>query len=192
MTGIRLTALVTVLVLLASPAFARDVRRLTADWRFKEKDGNWQTVSLPHTAHIEPYVLAQPMWMGICHYQKEIDYEPAWEGKKVSVEFEGAMLVAKVSLNGNLLTERFDGYMGFEVDLTPHLKKGKNLLEVELDNNWRGDVPLGKPYKQLDFRLVQRSLSECLSEGNRAPVYHEPAGREQSSQRWRVCDLSAH
>jgi beta-galactosidase len=125
------------------------VRRLTTDWRFKKKEGNWQTVSLPHTAHIEPYI-SNSMWMGICFYQKEIDYEPAWEGKKMSVEFEGAMLVAKVSLNGKLLIEHFDGYMGFEVDLTPHLKKGKNLLEVELDNNWRGDVPLGKPWLKSD------------------------------------------
>ncbi|MEO0509920.1 MAG: glycoside hydrolase family 2 TIM barrel-domain containing protein [Verrucomicrobiota bacterium] len=99
---------------------------------------------------MEPFV-SNRMWQGTAHYRKTFDYKPAWQGKKVFIEFEGAMIVAKISLNGEELTTHYGGYVGFVVDLTDALNAGTNLLEVELDNRDNPNVPPGKPYSQLDF-----------------------------------------
>lgn len=139
------------LTLNSSILFAGQAINFNKDWKFRKQADKWEKVNLPHTAHIEPYI-SNDMWMGTALYQKEFKYDKAWNGKKVFVEFEGAMTVAKVKLNGKLLTTHLGGYVGFEVDLTDHLNKsGKNLLEVELDNTEKPNIPPGKPYKTLDF-----------------------------------------
>lgn len=124
-----------------------------SNWLFQKNSSateDWQTVRLPHTASLEPYV-SNDMWMGLCAYQKKFTFDPAWENKKVFIEFEGAMGIAKVSLNGKLLTTHHGGYIGFQVDLTKHLKPGENKLEVTLDNRENDSYPPGKSYRRLDF-----------------------------------------
>lgn len=130
---------------------ADSTSRFNSDWQFRKNTAKeWQPVSLPHTAHLEPYI-SNEMWMGECSYQKKFTFNPSWKDKKVSLEFEGAMGIAKVSLNGQLLTTHHGGYIGFQVDLTDHLKEGNNLLEVDLDNRESDSYPPGKEYKRLDF-----------------------------------------
>ena len=120
------------------------------DWQFRKKGQQWQAVQLPHTAHIEPYI-SNDMWMGVCEYKKNFPYQKQWENKKVFLNFEGAMGIAKIKLNGQLLRTHFGGYIGFQVDLSDHLKQGNNILEVELDNRENFSYPPGKEYRRLDF-----------------------------------------
>jgi beta-galactosidase len=113
-------------------------------------DSSWETVSLPHTAHIEP-LDASPMWQGICWYRLHLNSQPDWKGKKVFIDFDAAMSVADVWVNGQQITTHYGGYLPFSIDLTDKLRESDNVIAVRLDNRDNAQVPPGKPYKQLDF-----------------------------------------
>ncbi len=54
-------------------------------------------------------------------------------GKHITLHFDGAMNNAKVWLNGNMIGDRPYGYIGFSVDLSPHLNYGgSNVIAVQL------------------------------------------------------------
>ncbi|QQL44828.1 glycoside hydrolase family 2 protein [Sulfuriroseicoccus oceanibius] len=152
-------------------------------WEFQKGDEatQWQHVTLPHTAHLEPYI-SNDMWMGECRYRKSFEFKPEWQGKRVALQFEGAMGIATVSLNGKELDKHIGGYIGFEVELTDHLQPGKNLLEVTLDNRENPDYPPGKSYRTLDFawfsgiyRNVHLVVTDKLHISN-AIAANQPAG----------------
>ena len=66
-----------------------------------------------------------------------------WKDRRVAVEFEGAMIVAEIFLNGEKLFEHKGGYTPFTVELTDKLLWGKktNVLAVRLDSCCHPDVP---------------------------------------------------
>jgi beta-galactosidase len=113
-------------------------------------DSSWQTVSLPHTAHVEA-LDANDMWQGICWYRLHLASQPQWKGKKVFIDFDGAMSVADVWLNGQQVTTHYGGYLPFSIDLTDKLQDGDNVVAVRLDNRDHQEVPPGQPFKHLDF-----------------------------------------
>lgn len=112
---------------------------------------NWETVSLPHTPNIEPKIV-NDQWQGDAWYKKTIRFDEKWKGKKVILDFEGAMNESQVWLNDKLVTEHRGGYLPFSADLTSYLKPGDNTLMVRLDNR---DNPITgpKPLEILDFNL---------------------------------------
>jgi len=112
---------------------------------------NWETVTLPHTAKVEPLVVKEP-WVGISWYKKDFTPKEEWKGRKVFVEFEAVMQKAQVWLNGKLLETHYGGYLPFTIDLTHYIEYGKNNhLVVMADNHDDANVPPGKPIKELDF-----------------------------------------
>ena len=113
-------------------------------------DSSWEAVNLPHTAHVEP-LNANAMWQGICWYRLHLASQPGWSGKKVFVDFEGAMSVADVWVNGQQVTTHYGGYLPFSIDLTGKLQSGDNVIAVRLDNRDNAEVPPGQVYKRLDF-----------------------------------------
>ena len=143
-----------------APALAAE-RPFDDGWRFTRIDGSapdrppvdskWVTVSLPHTARIEPRVV-NDQWQGIAFYSKRVDAPANLGGRVVLLRFEGAMNVATVWLNGTKVAQHLGGYLPFTIDLTRHLKAGSNELLVRLDNR---DNPITgpKPLKDLDFNM---------------------------------------
>jgi beta-galactosidase len=114
--------------------------------------GGWESVSLPHTARIEPRIV-NDQWQGDAWYKKTIAFRSEWEGKKVILDFEGAMNEAEVWLNDEKIKHHLGGYLPFSVDLTDKLRKtGGNTLYVRLDNR---DNPTSgpKPLDILDFSM---------------------------------------
>jgi beta-galactosidase len=140
-----------------SPAHGQGRQRLTADfdWRFFKgdatgadnpafDDASWRKLDLPHDWSIEgPYDQSEPtgggggyLPTGIGWYRRTFVAPEVWRGKIVSVEFDGVYMNSDVWLNGQLLGHRPFGYIGFEYDLTPHLKFGQtNVLSVRVDNS---------------------------------------------------------
>ena len=117
-----------------------------------EKTMGWQKVSLPHTANIEAVDSPEKQWQGIARYRKFFTVPGQFEGKAVSLNFGGAMQVAKVFLNGELIQTHIGGYLPFQVKLDDKVKFGKeNCVLVELDNRDNPVVPPGKPLATLDF-----------------------------------------
>jgi beta-galactosidase len=91
------------------------------------------------------------MWQGICWYRLHLNSQPDWKGKKVFIDFDAAMSVADVWVNGQQITTHYGGYLPFSIDLTDKLRESDNVIAVRLDNRDNAQVPPGKPYKQLDF-----------------------------------------
>lgn len=140
---------------------------LNGGWEFVRADevltveqarqsADWQTVALPHTPRIEPRIV-NDQWQGDAWYRRTIDTDAiassdGWAGKRIYVDFEGAMNAADVWLNGEKIASHLGGYLPFTVDLSDHLKSGKNQLLVRLDN--RDNETTGpKPLEKLDFNM---------------------------------------
>jgi beta-galactosidase len=146
---------------------ARVEKHLNDGWRFqlgdagtnqppeaaaKFDDGKWAEVFLPHTPRIEPPEKAQNYFQGVCWYRRQIQPEAAWRGKKVSLQFEGAMQIADVWINGRHALTHRGGYLPFSVDITEALAEpGGAVLAVRLDNTDQPAIPPGKKHSQLDF-----------------------------------------
>ena len=103
-------------------------------------DSNWRSLNVPHDWAIEgPFSNKHnartgglPV-TGEAWYRKHFTVAKENKDKKISIEFDGAMSNAKVWLNGKFIGERPYGYIGFEFDLTKHVKFGEeNVLAVQL------------------------------------------------------------
>ena len=107
------------------------------EWR-RGGTKEWQAVDLPHDFMFEsPWSgsanhsqrVFKPL--GEAFYRKSFAFDPAWEGKRVLLDFGGIMFYGDVRVNGKLVAETEYGYLGFEADITEVLKKdAPNLVEV--------------------------------------------------------------
>ena len=92
-------------------------------------DATWTELRLPHDwaidgpfdAKLNPHTGALPV-SGIGWYRKSFTLPSSALHRYVSVEFDGAMANARVWLNGEELGGRPYGYIGFNVDLSAHLR----------------------------------------------------------------------
>lgn len=127
---------------------------LSDGWRFTEgsppdaeapdfDDGGWETVRLPHDWSIaHPFCPDAPAycrgaWLpaGQGGYRRRLCVPDAWQGKHISLHFDGAYRNAQVFCNGHRVGGRPWGYIAFECNLTPCLHPGgDNLIAVKLDN----------------------------------------------------------
>jgi beta-galactosidase len=108
-------------------------------------DNNWRSVDLPHDWAIEgPFSdtlennTGLLPWKGIGWYRKHFNISETDKGKRIYIDFDGAMANSKVWLNGKFVGEWPYGYTSFRLDLTPYVISGKeNIIAVRLDTkNW--------------------------------------------------------
>ncbi len=108
-------------------------------------DAAWRTVDLPHDWAIEGAFndtlennTGLLPWKGISWYRKHFTVADTDKGKRIYIDFDGAMANAKVWLNGKYVGEWPYGYASFRLDLTPYLSfGGENIISVRLDTkNW--------------------------------------------------------
>ncbi|MBC8052663.1 MAG: glycoside hydrolase family 2 protein [Sphingobacteriaceae bacterium] len=163
----KLRYCIVFLLLLSFSAFSqtRTKNSFNANWEFvKDFDAEiskdlflrtgalkWLNVSLPHTANIEPLV-TKKQWQGIALYRKFFILPQTSANKHIAINLEGAMQVAEIYLNGQLIAKHLGGYLPFYVDLTNRVTPGKeNCILIRLDNRDNAVVPPGKPLADLDF-----------------------------------------
>lgn len=104
-------------------------------------DASWRTLDLPHDWAIEgPFsdTLENSTgllpWKGVGWYRKHFRIEERERGKRIYIDFDGAMAYAEVWLNGSYVGGWPYGYTSFRLDLTPYVNYGKdNLIAVRLD-----------------------------------------------------------
>ncbi|WP_165228650.1 beta-galactosidase GalB [Aquisphaera insulae] len=110
---------------------------------FRESD--WRTLSVPHDWGIEgpfrddlPGDTGKLPWKAIGWYRKHFTVPAGDQGKRVFIDFDGAMANSRVWLNGQEVGGWPYGYQPFRLELTKHLKYGaENVLAVRLDTvNW--------------------------------------------------------
>ncbi|TWF42281.1 beta-galactosidase [Chitinophaga polysaccharea] len=104
-------------------------------------DGAWQQLNLPHDWAITgPFRIeldgnsGKLPWKGIGWYRKHFNIPAADAGKRIFVDFDGAMAYAKIWVNGQYVGTWPYGYNSFRMDITPYLHAGKeNVIAVRLD-----------------------------------------------------------
>lgn len=115
-------------------------------------DSEWENISLPHTANIEPLTV-NDQWQGTCWYRKSFFVPEIYDEKEVWIEFEGAMNHSLIWINGIEVSDKNGGYLPVVVDVTDYLNPGvENVIAVRL-NNEDNPVTGPKPLKILDFNM---------------------------------------
>lgn len=143
---------------------------------------NWQQIDLPHDWAVAlPKNLAANTFAGgranshfhrftnerhneiaeiysVGWYRKTFDFDPAWTGKRIFIEFEGIFRDAMVWVNGCYLDRHNSGYTGFILELTDHLVPGTdNSIAVRVDS----DQPEGWWYEGAGiYRNVNLLIAE--------------------------------
>jgi len=116
------------------------------------KNELWEKVSLPHTAAIEPSVMKDPQWTGICWYRKTFTISPESNGKHIAILIEAAMNDAVIWMNGKEIFRHQGGYLPFYIDISEHVFHGEeNSILIRLDNRDNPTIPPGKSLEALDF-----------------------------------------
>ncbi len=104
-------------------------------------DAAWRTLNLPHDWGIEgPFKqeydgsTGKLPWWGIGWYRKHFSVAAGDTGKQIYLQIEGAMSHSLVWLNGQFVGGWPYGYSSFQLDLTPYLKSGDNVIAIRLNN----------------------------------------------------------
>jgi len=107
-------------------------------------DAGWRSLDLPHDWSIEgPFAQDEPSGgpgacapTGIGWYRKHFRVPAPYNGRKVSLEIDGAYQNSEVWINGHYLGKRPFGYISFAYDVTPYLNwTGENVAAVKVDNS---------------------------------------------------------
>ena len=101
----------------------------------------WRTLNVPHDWGVEgpfrddlPGDTGKLPWKGIGWYRKHFNVPASDQGKRLFIDFDGAMADARVWLNGQYVGTWPYGYQPFRLELTPFVKFGaENVLAVRLD-----------------------------------------------------------
>jgi beta-galactosidase len=104
-------------------------------------DAAWRALDVPHDWAIEgpfrddlPNDTGKLPWKGIGWYRKHFTVPAADRGKRIFIDFDGAMANAKVWLNGEPVGGWPYGYQPFRVELTSQVRFGaENVLAIRLD-----------------------------------------------------------
>ena len=143
---------------LTGQAQPRQEQLLQDDWQFSRDQQTWQKVSVPHDWAISgPFDKKWDLqtvaitqngetqateksgrsgslpWIGEGFYKRTITIPSGFKGH-AELLFDGAMSEPAVFLNGQKAGYWAYGYNTFRVDITPFIKVGENLLEVNLKN----------------------------------------------------------
>lgn len=119
-----------------------------------------EVVTLPHTAVELPlnYFDETSYQCDFC-YQNSVEWKPEFEGRAVSLIFDGAMADATVYCNGVEIINHRDGYSPFEVPLSEHLDRGKNLITVHINGSENPEIPpFGGQIDYLTFAGIYRDV----------------------------------
>ena len=113
-------------------------------------DERFEAVTLPHTNRLFAQRYVDNLeYQFVSTYRKRFALPESMRGKRIFIDFDGAMLASTVYLNGVRLGLHQGGYTPFSFELTTHLRPGENVLTVTVDSTENEQVP---PYGRLvDF-----------------------------------------
>lgn len=112
--------------------FARGDRPGASDAAFDDKD--WTKVTLPHSFNAaeegDGSYYRGPAW-----YRRVLNVTAIKPGRRLFIQFDAAVTVADVWLNGQHIGRHEGGHAAFRFDITAALVPGRNLLAVRVDNS---------------------------------------------------------
>src|SRR3984893_7531918 len=164
-------------------AQGRLVLPLNRNWRYSRvvtegahardfDDSGFERIVIPHTnVQLPWHSFDEKSYEFVSSYRRRFKLPPAARGRRVFVDFEGAMTASTVWLNGVRLGQYKGGYTPFSFDLTPHVDfAGDNVLAVDVDSSERPDIPpfgyqidyliFGGIYREVSLRIVPANFIE--------------------------------
>lgn len=142
-----------------STSTKRTIENINADWLYLEENHQsideaaqsegWEKINLPHTwnaldaTDLEPGYRRNTSW-----YKKEIEFEKIEDNKLYHLYFEGANISSEVYVNGENVGDHIGGYLGFTIDITNAIRKGKNEILVKVSNEYNPEII---PSQKSDF-----------------------------------------
>jgi len=133
---------------------------LNNEWKYKNdfreemllnsyQDQEWETVRIPHTNIVTPYhYFDEQDYQFICCYRKNLVLEKSWCEKKLILNFDGILHVAKIYINNKLVTIHHGGYTAFSVEISQYLDfseeaiiQNRNMLVVVADSRETNNIP---------------------------------------------------
>jgi beta-galactosidase len=150
----------------APPQTPRAKLNMNQNWKFNRSnvtgaeavsfnDASWSTVHLPHNFQDVP-ITGGNYYRGVGFYRKHFTLDPSFEGKQITIYFEGAMTVAEFWINGTKLATHYGGFSPFCYDITEQCNYGttENVIAVRLTNAYQNQVPPEKPDgSSVDFEM---------------------------------------
>ncbi len=102
----------------------------------------FESVTLPHTNKIFPVKnFDDAEYQFVSTYRKRFTLPEPLQGRRLYLDFDGAMLATTVTLNGHNFDEYRGGFTPFSFDITDYLREGENEMLVSLDSTERKDIP---------------------------------------------------
>jgi beta-galactosidase len=125
-------------------------------------DQDFERVTLPHTTKLLPHHnFDVSEYAFVSTYRKRFTLPEPRAGRRVFIDFDGAMIASTVSINRHTFDEYRGGFTPFSFDLTDYLNEaGENLLTVRLDSTERRDIPpFGNLVDYLVFGGIYRDVT---------------------------------
>jgi beta-galactosidase len=176
----------------------RTVLPINRRWRFTPhakpefhrpgfNDAGFERVVLPHSnAKLPWHGFTEKDYTFLSTYRRTFRLPSSAKGRRVFVDFQGAMIASTVFCNGVKIGTYKGGYTPFSFELTPHLSaSGLNVLSVELDSTERKDIPpfgnevdyltFGGIYREVALRIVPQTHIENLHARTKDVLTDSPA-----------------
>ena len=125
-------------------------------------DSAFEHVVIPHTNVLQAWHgFDDKTYEFVSTYRRRFKTPQSSKGKRVFVDFEGAMTASTIWINGVSLGEYKGGFTPFSFELTSHLRRdGDNVLVVQLDSTERADIPpFGNEIDYLTFGGIYREIA---------------------------------
>lgn len=169
MTKITHIIFITFLFAITSVVFAkvkhsgRETLDMNAHWAFYRgdthqasavsyNDSSWEAVNIPHVMRIEKKHNGGTVFQGTGWYRRYFRLSQRYLKKRITIQFQGVQTNCEIFLNGKKIAQHSGGYIGFVVDITPHiLFDHDNVLAVRVSNRDDAQTPPGKAMNKLDF-----------------------------------------
>ncbi len=151
----------------------RMILPMNRDWRYSPNkvagaeatsfdDSSFERVAIPHTNIQLPWhSFNEKDYEFVSTYRRRFRLPRNAIGKRVFVDFEGAMTASTVWINGTLLGEYKGGFTPFSFELTKQLQFDyDNVLVVQVDSTERSDIPpFGYEIDYLTFGGIYREVA---------------------------------
>ena len=125
-------------------------------------DAGFTRVTLPHTNIDLPWhSFDDKAYEFVSMYRRHFQAPAAWRGKRVFVDFAGAMTASKVTFNGHAFerVSRRVHAVFLRADAAPEIRRGPTCWPWKLDSTERADIPpFGRSIDYLTFGGIYRDV----------------------------------
>lgn len=145
----------------------RIVENFNQNWLFTPEkapleapDDAFNPVTLPHTNKLFNEIFVDNRdYQFVSTYRKHFAVADELLEKRVFIDFDGAMLMSAVHINGELVGIHKGGYTPFSYEITDYLSAGDNTITVYVDATEHSDIPpYGDRVDYLTFGGIYRDV----------------------------------